>query len=458
MSVSHHLVIVGGGASGALLAMHLCNADVSGKWTITLADQRNEFGAGLAYGKHNQPHHLLNVRAKQLSCFADKPDDFCNYLTEIGSPAGPDDFVARSLFGSYLQQRLREIALRSNNKLTFVPEEIVAAKKQEQGFTCQTASGSSIDCTHIVLACGNLLPATPAAASASILQHPAFEANPWNYSTFDGLDKDADVLLIGSGLTMADLVVELINRGHRGTIRSLSPHGFLPAQHQSVQPAWPGFGDQLIAASDLASQIQIFRQQLKAANQQGIGWTAVTDSLRPWLQQLWLHADDTWRTDFMQHVRHIWGVARHRLPPVTAAVLQRAIAQGQLFVEAGRIKEITVADNGLQVTWMPRGGNALKAMCAQKVINCTGPSSRWAETGPQLIQTLFAEKQLAYDRSALGVDALPTGQLRDASGQAHSNLFAVGPMMRGVLWEITAIPEIRTQVAALAERLLAIAK
>jgi uncharacterized NAD(P)/FAD-binding protein YdhS len=32
-------------------------------------------------------------------------------------------------------------------------------------------------------------------------------------------------------------------------------------------------------------------------------------------------------------------------------------------------------------------------------------------------------------------------------------MFAIGPMIRGVLWEITAIPEIRAQAAALAAKL-----
>jgi uncharacterized NAD(P)/FAD-binding protein YdhS len=40
-----------------------------------------------------------------------------------------------------------------------------------------------------------------------------------------------------------------------------------------------------------------------------------------------------------------------------------------------------------------------------------------------------------------------------ANGCASGRLYAVGPVSRAAFWEITAIPDIREQVAALAARL-----
>ena len=54
------------------------------------------------------------------------------------------------------------------------------------------------------------------------------------------------------------------------------------------------------------------------------------------------------------------------------------------------------------------------------------------------------------DPLRLGLDALPDGRLVGRDGQASSLLFTLGPPLRGVLWESTAIPEIRVQAAALA--------
>ena len=50
------------------------------------------------------------------------------------------------------------------------------------------------------------------------------------------------------------------------------------------------------------------------------------------------------------------------------------------------------------------------------------------------------------------IDAMPDGRVIDASGIPQSRLTAVGPMLRAVLWETTAIPEIREQALREAER------
>ena len=43
-------------------------------------------------------------------------------------------------------------------------------------------------------------------------------------------------------------------------------------------------------------------------------------------------------------------------------------------------------------------------------------------------------------------------ELIDAAGHANPAIHALGPIVRGVLWECTAIPELRTQAAAVARR------
>lgn len=43
----------------------------------------------------------------------------------------------------------------------------------------------------------------------------------------------------------------------------------------------------------------------------------------------------------------------------------------------------------------------------------------------------------------------------DAKGAVSRSLYAVGPLTRGAFWEITAVPDIRGQAAAVAAELLA---
>ena len=53
----------------------------------------------------------------------------------------------------------------------------------------------------------------------------------------------------------------------------------------------------------------------------------------------------------------------------------------------------------------------------------------------------------------IGLDIAPDCRVIAGDGTPHAGLFAIGPVSRAALWEITAIPDIREQTMALAERL-----
>lgn len=72
-----HVAIVGGGASGVLMATQLLSRP-GGRFRVTIIEQRNLLGCGLAYSS-DDPHHLLNTRVRNMSAF---PDD------RATSPAG----------------------------------------------------------------------------------------------------------------------------------------------------------------------------------------------------------------------------------------------------------------------------------------------------------------------------------------------------------------------------------
>jgi len=110
------IAVVGGGATGALAALHL--ARVSGKPAseidISVIEPAAEIGRGLAYTT-NDPRHLLNVRVANMSAFADEPDHLFRWLERevvvrgINCPT-PFCFIPRSLYGAYLAELLRELS------------------------------------------------------------------------------------------------------------------------------------------------------------------------------------------------------------------------------------------------------------------------------------------------------------------------------------------------------------
>lgn len=94
-----HVLIVGGGASGVLAAAHILRTD--DRACVTLVEPRNRIGLGLAYSTSNK-NHLLNVRAANMSAFADDPGHFLGWLARNGHQNGPDCFVSRQVYGEYL--------------------------------------------------------------------------------------------------------------------------------------------------------------------------------------------------------------------------------------------------------------------------------------------------------------------------------------------------------------------
>jgi uncharacterized NAD(P)/FAD-binding protein YdhS len=62
--------------------------------------------------------------------------------------------------------------------------------------------------------------------------------------------------------------------------------------------------------------------------------------------------------------------------------------------------------------------------------------------------------QARPDALRLGLDVTSECAIIGASGEASPRIFAVGPVTSGIFWEITAVPDIRLQVARVARHLL----
>src|SRR3954470_25060983 len=101
-------VVVGGGCSGALAAIHL-GGDPSHEVVIIDPAPFGELGRGAAYGTRN-PAHLLNSRAAAMSALADQPDDFVRWCRDQDLEIGPADFAPRGTYGDYLHDRLTKAA------------------------------------------------------------------------------------------------------------------------------------------------------------------------------------------------------------------------------------------------------------------------------------------------------------------------------------------------------------
>jgi uncharacterized NAD(P)/FAD-binding protein YdhS len=106
------------------------------------------------------------------------------------------------------------------------------------------------------------------------------------------------------------------------------------------------------------------------------------------------------------------------------------------------------------VTLASRGSVGTVERVFGAVVTCTGPGSLAASRHP-LLRSLISHGLVRPDPLGLGLDARADGALLAADGSLAPGLYAIGPLLRGTLWETTAVPEIRAQAKALAAVLTA---
>jgi uncharacterized NAD(P)/FAD-binding protein YdhS len=156
MNEARHVVIVGGGASGVLLACHLLRR-LSENIRVTLIEKNPAIGRGIAYGTAD-PAHLLNVRAANMSAFPDDPDHFWRWLQTNNLAVADSDqfcFVSRQIYGRYIESLLQGLSGRKNRELHIIQGECIAVAPCAAGATAKLRDGSSVTAQIVALATGN---------------------------------------------------------------------------------------------------------------------------------------------------------------------------------------------------------------------------------------------------------------------------------------------------------------
>ena len=390
-------------------------------------------GRGVAYSTM-EPAHLLNVPAETMSALAGDPDHFADwYAAEGGDRQG---FAQRRLFARYLGDMLDEAV--NSGSIDLIHRSVANAVASDEGWRIGFNDGSSIHARAVVLAIGNQEPAAlPEFAAAG----NRYIANPWGDDARAAVNNLAtnggDVLLIGTGLTMVDLVLSLDAAGHHGTILGLSRRGQVPRGHAAYDQA-PVEGGEL----PNGGVRRIWRWLRRRSAE--VGWRAAIDSLRPHSHELWQSLDVQEQRRFLRHARPWWDVHRHRIAPEVAATVTQMIAAGRLQIMAGRITDATERPNGIEVDFRRRGADTGQRATFSYVFNCTGPLHSIKRTRDPLLRSLLDGGQVRPDQLGIGLAV-------DENARAGERLWALGPLTKGRYWEIIAVPDIREQAAAVAE-------
>ncbi len=414
------IAIVGGGASGVLTAFQLLR-DPDGPVRVTVHEASGVLGRGIAYGT-SDARHLLNVRARHMSAYADVPSDLLDWTLRAGRDPDPLGFLPRMEYAAYLQDTLADVA---DHRLSISAGRVEDITPVPGGFELRTRDRVSTAGT-VILAHGNQTPQELPEVSG----HPGYLGNPWDLAAIRALPGDATVVVVGTGLTAIDTVITLLEDEPRRQAVMVSRHGVLPHAHIEQQStAWvTDVPDGALTADGMAALV---RAQVEQARAHGVDWRNVIDGLRPQTQSIWQRLDLAERQRFLATYARDWEVRRHRMAPEVGARIQGYRRDGRL----------RVLDGGI---------TAAQVESATAVVNCTGPLTDISRSADPLLQALQSRGLVAPDPLRLGLDATPAGEVKGADGVVVPGLFAVGPPRKGILWESTAIPEIRTQAAEVA--------
>lgn len=416
---------------------------------VDLFEPGPDLAAGIAYATEN-PVHLLNVAAKGMSAFADEPDHFVEWIkgNPKWMPEGgwtPRSFVPRRLYRDYLANLVEPYL--SQGRLRLHRKQIVDLVERPDSVEIVASDGSRYRADGAVLATGNESPGGKAAA---------WRCDYWSSPSGFDIPGYASVVVIGTGLSMVDSVMSLLEKGHSGPIAAISRRGRVPRPHDNAARRAPLAGSEVPAEASVARLCRWVRERVRQVERDGQGdWRSVVDSLRPYSQDIWRALPAVEKRRFLRHARPWWDVHRHRMAPEIHDRIGAAQGSGQLAVFAARLAAIEESGVGARVRFVPRGTASERTIEADYVIDCRGHSPDAQSTGNPLLRALFADGRLRPDPLRLAIDVTGDCATLDARGKASRRVFAVGPATVGAFWEIVAVPDIRLQVQRLAARLVA---
>jgi uncharacterized NAD(P)/FAD-binding protein YdhS len=453
------IAIIGGGFSGTMTAVNLARLGTR-PLRVCVINSGRPAGRGVAYGTR-RPEHLLNVVARNMSAFPDHPNHFLDWLRTRSEYADLPDvvlrevFVPRRVYGDYL----RAVALAfttpvgagSPVELEFVDDTAVDVADRAGGAVVALASGKAIEAERVVLATGNLPPA-PLPAPDAPFAHPAYVADPW--TNWDGLlaNPERDAILLGTGLTMIDAFLTLAEAGWRGTIRAVSRNGLLPLSHfRGIEyPDFPPPEPERLGLAGLVEQVERHCGRLR---QLGANPAICVDKLRPHTQRIWQHLTGDEKREFTARYAARWNVTRHRVAEPIHARLMEAVSAGRLRVHRGRVVELAGAGAGVRVTIEGEDGERT-TLDGGLVVNCTGPRAGFSSGPGPLFERLLGRGLVRADGLDMGIEVDADFAAVGRDGRRSAFLYALGPLLRGSLWETTAVPELRGQAMRVAQLLL----
>jgi len=448
------IAIIGGGAAGAAVVGEFLRRSDVGELSLTwFVGRTSTPGRGVAYSTECD-QHLLNVRAANMGLFADDVSGFARHIQALDPTSKASEFLPRSMFGAYVEQTIERLRVLHAGacSLEILPLEATQLRSGDgkAGHRIKTDDGHEIEVDGVVLALG-APPALPLPyVDGSAIASGRYLLDPW--TRLRSMDAPGTLVVIGAGLTGTDIILKAAQRWPAAHIVSISRHGRLPGRH-SAEPAAPyEWQSDLLETLRAQPTIRQRMRTLREACADAPDWRAVIDGLRSANVELWQSLNVDERARFLRHVRWAWELARHRMAPAAAEAIGQLQANSRLELLAGRVRRVE-GSKTVVITYRDRGSGEIRNLDADLAVQTTGFQPLTEATPHRLLRHLLKNGFVRVDELGLGLDADASGSLLRADGLALPGVRALGTLLRGTLWECTALAEIRTAAAKIVREL-----
>ncbi|MDO6966327.1 FAD/NAD(P)-binding protein [Rhizobium alvei] len=451
------IAVIGGGFTGAATAWNLVSTDPS--IHVLVFEPRTKLGAGLAYDTQD-PIHRINVPASRMSLDPDRPQDFADWLHDrFYAEQDPDAmlpdgslFPRRAAFGDYVAARLEPYL--SAGRIVHVKARVSSLHRTEDHWTIESDGGNHFQASEVVIATSHPTPSPPRLLHSMLEGHPRFVPDATVAGALDVIRPTDAALLVGNGLTSADVIASLLARGHTGPITSISRRGLRSRGHSPVQQDLHGdFVSRPIRSARLLARR--VREAIDQAALFGVSWHAVLDAARAQGSEIWSNLSVEERRRLVRHLRPFWDVHRFRIAPQIERALAVATERGQLVTLAASVAAVTYQGAKIRIALKRAraGGTLIRDFDA--VVVTTGPAHDAIIASQPYLAALEAEGLVAQDPLRLGLWCDANAHILDRSGHPVEGLYVAGPLARGTFGELMGLPQVSDHAHAVAIEILA---
>lgn len=453
--------IVGGGASGLMLAIHLLR-NAKTPLDLRIYETSPELGGGVAYGTRKSSH-LMNGPVPAYSLYPDEPLHFEAWFVQnanllLGVDVHGHDpwqlYSPRHMYADYLRAELARVLERSaQHSFHHVRARVEALTPAAAGYALRLDDGAVASVQYAVLATG-IFKHRPAFVVESTLGD-RYTPDPWQSSGAPLPPDVENVAIIGSGLTMIDIVLDLERSHYRGRYSVFSRHGTIPIARQDKGSPRT---ERAVVRQD-ASVRELFRAYRHALTSEADAsgtWQTLSTALTVEGCERWRTLSEPERRRFLRHVLPHWNQLVHRAPPASRQAIERLIKEGRLQLLPARILAVSpTAGGGVELRIQVRGAAHDTVAHADRVINCTGPGYRWSRDNEgALVRQLLDDGMVRPEALGLGIELAANQAVIGRHGDPWPGLFALGAPARGLLLEANSLRLLSRQAVELAATLL----